>query len=58
MKNNPSQFRKYTKIKLINKIRTFIHKFRLGNLGKNVFIGKNVSLSRFTKNISIGNDVF
>ncbi len=58
MTSNVSQFRKYTKIKLVNRIRYFFQKFRLGSLGKNVFIGYRVLLLRFSKNIFIKDNVF
>ena len=53
-----SQFRNHTKYSLFNFLRYFYHKFRLGKIGKNVFISKNVSLLRFPKNIFIGDDVY
>ena len=58
MKSNVSQFRKYTKIKLVNRIRYFFQKFRLGYLGQNVFIGYRVLFLRFPKNIFVKDNVF
>ncbi|MFX0556031.1 acyltransferase [Maribacter sp. CXY002] len=52
-----SQLRKHLKFSFINKIRAFYHSFRLGKLGNNVFIDKDVSLLRFPKNILINNEV-
>ena len=52
-----SQLRKNLKFKLIHRLRALIQSKRLGKLGKNVFIDKNVSLLRFPKNISIADDV-
>jgi len=58
--NNPGhdQLRNNTKITLLNIIRRLKQSFRLGKLGKNVFIDKNVCLLRFPKNIYINDDVF
>lgn len=58
--NNPGhdQLRNNTKITLLNIIRRLKQSFRLGKLGKNVFIDKNVFLLRFPKNIYINDDVF
>lgn len=55
--NKPSQLRKHLKFSLSNRFRALYQSFRLGKLGKNVFIDKGVSLLRFPKNIQIQNDV-
>ena len=52
-----SQLRKHLKFKLIHKIRQFYWNQKLANLGKRVFIDKNVRFLRFPKNISILNNV-
>ena len=52
-----SQFRKNNKINFFNHLRYWYHKLRLGKIGKQVVIGKNVSLLRFTKNIFIDDNV-
>ena len=58
MKKNISQFRNYTKMGFVHWLRYFYQKFRLGHLGKKVFLGKNISLLRFPKNIYIKDYVF
>lgn len=57
MKEGNSQLRKHLKPKLSHKLRRFYHKNRLGHLGNNVFIDKDVSLLRYPKNIAINNEV-
>lgn len=52
-----SQLRNHLKFSVLNKIRSFCQSFRLGKLGKNVFIDTDVSLLRFPKNILIHNEV-
>lgn len=52
-----SQLRKHINFSLRNRIRSIIQKRRLGKLGKNVFIDKDVSLLRFPKNIFIENEI-
>lgn len=52
-----NQLRKNLKISFFNKLRAFIQSKRLGLLGKGVFIDKDVSLLRFTKNIFIDENV-
>ena len=58
LKKDISQFRNYTKMGFVNWLRYFYQKFRLGHLGKKVFLGKNISLLRFPKNIYIKDYVF
>ena len=55
--DNKSQLRSYLKFSVLNKIRSVYQSFRLGKLGGQVFIDKNVSLLRFTKNIYIHDQV-
>jgi acetyltransferase-like isoleucine patch superfamily enzyme len=50
-----SQLRKHLKFTWKNKWRTLQQKNRIGFLGKQVFIDKNIELQRFPKNISIDN---
>ncbi len=52
-----SQLRQNLKFGLYNKLRVLQERFRLGNMGSNVFIDKRVELMRYVKNISIGDDV-
>ncbi|MGB6153001.1 MAG: acyltransferase [Pricia sp.] len=52
-KAEKSQLRKHLKFSIWNRLRGFYQSSRLGNLGSDVFIDKNVSLLRFPKNISI-----
>jgi acetyltransferase-like isoleucine patch superfamily enzyme len=52
-----SQFRKNNKTNFFNHLRYWYHKLRLGKIGKQVVIGKNVSLLRFAKNIFIDDNV-
>lgn len=57
-KNETSnQLRKHLKFTISNKVRAYIQKNRLGKLGKNVFIDREVSLLRFPKNIYIEDEV-
>lgn len=48
-----SQLRKHLKFGWRNKMRSLLQRNRIGFLGKNVFIDKNVELQRFPKNIQI-----
>ena len=48
-----SQLRKHLKFSIWNRLRSFYQSLRIGNLGNDVFIDKNVSLLRFPKNIRI-----
>jgi acetyltransferase-like isoleucine patch superfamily enzyme len=50
-----SQLRKHLKFSWKNKWRAFQERNRIGFLGVQVFIDKNVELQRFPKNISIDN---
>jgi acetyltransferase-like isoleucine patch superfamily enzyme len=52
-----SQLRKHLKFTLAVRMRVLRHSFRLGKIGKSVFIDTNVQLLRYPKNISIGDDV-
>jgi len=52
-----SQLRKHLKFTILNKLRAFYQSKRVGQLGRNVWLDKNVSLMRFPKNIKIGKDV-
>lgn len=52
-----NQFRQNYRINILNHIRYFYQKLRLGKLGKHVIIGKNVSLLRFPENIYIDDNV-
>ena len=54
---NSSQLRKHIKFSFRNRLRSIIHSRRLGKLGLNVFIDKDVSLLRFPENIFIQNEV-
>lgn len=56
-KANNNQLRKNLKFSLRNRIRATIQSFRLGSIGKNVFIDKQVSLLRNPRNIVIHDDV-
>ena len=53
--NMSFQLRKHLKFTLINRLRSIIYKKRLGFLGSEVFIDKNVSLMRYPQNISVNN---
>jgi acetyltransferase-like isoleucine patch superfamily enzyme len=50
-----NQLRKHLKFTWKNRWRLFQQKSRIGFMGKEVFIDKNVELLRFPKNISIDN---
>lgn len=52
-----SQLRKHLKYSIFNKFRSFYQRFRIGELGKKVWLDKNVSLMRFPKNIKIADEV-
>lgn len=52
-----SQFRKHLKFTWKNHLRYFLQKNRLGLLGKNVHLDKDVQLMRFPKNIHIDDEV-
>lgn len=52
-----SQLRKHLKFTWRNRLRAAIQRGRIGRLGKDVFIDKNVELMRFPKNISIDDNV-
>lgn len=52
-----SQLRKHLKFTWRNRLRATIQRKRIGRLGKDVFIDKNVELMRFPKNISIDDNV-
>ena len=52
-----SQLRKHLKFNYLNWIRWYFQRKRLGKLGRNVFIDKNVSLLRFPKNIFVMDQV-
>lgn len=52
-----SQLRKHLKYTLKDNFRAFLLKNKLGKLGKNVYIDKNVELMRFPKNIFIDDNV-
>lgn len=54
---NNNQLRKHLKFSVWNKLRAFYHSYRLGKLGNEVFIDKNVLLLRFPKNIFVGDEV-
>lgn len=55
--DNKSQLRSHLKFSFYNKIRSFYQSFRLGKLGTQVFLDKDVSLLRFPKNIYIHDQV-
>lgn len=57
MEQGNSQLRKHLRPTLRHKLRRLYHKGRLGYLGNNVFIDKDVSLLRYPKNITIDNEV-
>jgi acetyltransferase-like isoleucine patch superfamily enzyme len=46
-----SQLRKYTRITIKHRLRIFLQKRRLGSIGNDVYIDKNVDLMRFPRNI-------
>jgi acetyltransferase-like isoleucine patch superfamily enzyme len=52
-----SQLRQHLKFTWRHWWRAFIQRKRLGALGDNIHLDKNVEFMRFPKNISIGNDV-
>lgn len=52
-----SQLRKHLKFTWKNRIRQYRESRRLGKIGRNVFIDKNVELQRYPKNIFIGDEV-
>lgn len=52
-----NQLRKYLRFTWLNRWRAIVQSFRLGKLGKDVFIDKNVELLRFPKNIFIEDNV-
>ncbi len=52
-----NQLRKHIKFTWRNHVRSFLHRFRLGTLGKRVFIDSDVSLLRYPKNINLGDDI-
>ena len=56
--NKLNQYKKHTKFTVFNYIRYLKHKYRLGKLGKKVFIDSDVSLLRFPKNIFVGDNVY
>ena len=57
MPHSINQLRKHLKFTLLHKIRQFMLRRRINNLGENVFIEKNVKILRFPKNVQIGNQV-
>lgn len=52
-----SQLRKNLKFTIWNRLRAFYQSLRVGKLGKDVFVDKDVSLLRFPKNIFIDDEV-
>ncbi len=52
-----SQLRSHLKFTWQNHLRSSLQRFRLGELGKRVFLDRNVSLLRFPKNIFLGDDI-
>ena len=52
-----SQLRQHLKFTLMNKLRAYFQRQRLGFLGEGVHISNNVKLMRFPKNISVGTEV-
>lgn len=52
-----NQLRKHLKYTWIHRFRTLIQIFRLGHLGKDVHIDKNVKFLRYPNNISIEGEV-
>lgn len=52
-----SQFKANLKYNFIHYFRAFIQSYRLGKLGKKVFIDKRVALMRFPENIFIDDEV-
>jgi acetyltransferase-like isoleucine patch superfamily enzyme len=52
-----SQLRKHLKFTWRHRLRAFFQRRRLGNLGRNVHLDKNIELLRFPKNISIYDEV-
>ncbi len=56
-KSESSQVRRHLKFTIFNRLRSIYQSKRLGKLGRNVFIDKNVSLLRFPNNLFIGDDV-
>lgn len=52
-----SQLRQHLKFTWRHRWRIFLQRRRLGALGANVHIDKNVGFIRFPKNISVGSDV-
>ncbi len=57
MNTNRSQLRKYLKFTFLHRFRAFVIKRKLSNLGKNVWIDKNVEFLRFPKKITIEDNV-
>ena len=57
MPHSTNQLRKHLKFTLLHKIRQFTLRRKIGTLGENVFIEKNVKILRFPKNVQIGNQV-
>jgi len=53
-----NQLRKNTNFTLLNHIRFFIEKRRLGRCGKKIFIDKNVQLMRNPKKIFLNDNIF
>lgn len=52
-----NQLRKHLKKNIFHYLRLYYYKYKLGNLGRNVFIDNNVKFIRFKKNISVDDDV-
>ncbi len=57
MKEGNAQLRKHLKPTIFHKYRRLKQRNRLGKLGRDVFIDKDVSLLRYPKNIAIENQV-
>lgn len=53
-----NQFRKNTPFSILNYLRHFIQKFRLGKCGKNIFFDKNIELMRNPKNIFLEENIY
>lgn len=53
-----NQFRKNTKFSVLNHIRYFIQKYRLGKCGENIFFDKNIELMRNPKNIFLEENIY
>lgn len=53
-----NQFKKHTKFNILNYLRYYKQKLRIGKCGKKIYIEKNVQLLRHPKNILLGDNIY